>query len=243
VTLLNIMKLRPDCSLTVWGNEIIHVLQPLKLDALVANDLPRPNPKDADYNRWKFWTRMVAGWLLNQVNTPLQQKVRAHSKDLTFADEIFSTIKQLSLQNQSKFIENEVKRWESVKRENFRTPADFILAYQNQYNRLKAEDQAPTCDYALGRLLEALHGEVLKVPFLQEEVKDLGRPVDYKLFVYYCKVLVEESRNPTASNRPASGDASVEAYRDVRGRSPARGRDISYRGWRQSAKGHGPAWE
>ncbi|KAJ5441994.1 hypothetical protein N7445_005001 [Penicillium cf. griseofulvum] len=244
VTLMNIMKLRPDSSLTVWGNEIIHVLQPLKLDALVANDLARPNPGDADYNKWKFWTLTVAGWLFNQVDTSIQHKVRAHSNDLTFADEIFNTIKLLSLHNQSKFIAKEVKRWESIKRENFRTPADFILAYQNQYNRLKTEDHAPTCDYALGRLLQALHGEVLKVPFLQEEVKDLGRPVNYKLFVYYCKVLVEESRKPTVSvNRWASGNASVEAYQDLRGQSPTRGRDISYRGWRQSTKGHGPAWE
>ncbi|KAJ5360266.1 hypothetical protein N7517_009457 [Penicillium concentricum] len=244
VTLLNITKLKSESSLTVWGNEIIHVLRPLKLDALVASDLPRPHPEDPDYSKWKFWTLVVARWLFNQVDTSIQHKVKAHSNDLAFADEIFNAIKLLSLHSQSKFLANEVKRWEELKRENFSTPAEFIMAYQNQYNRLKTENHEPSCDFALGRLLQELHGEVMKVPFIQEEVKDLRRPVNYQLFVYYCKVLIDESRKPTVSAGPsASEDASVGIYGELRGRSSSHGRDISYRGWRQSTKGRGPAWE
>ncbi|KGO45655.1 hypothetical protein PEX1_011090 [Penicillium expansum] len=239
-TLLNITKLRPDSSLTVWGNEIIHVLQPFQLDALVDYDLPRPHIGDPNYNRWKFWTLVVANWLFNQVDASLQLKVKAHSNDLTFADEIFNTIRLLSLHSQSKFLAKELKRWEELKRDEFSTPADFIMAYQNQFNRLKTEGHEPSCDVALVRLLQELHGEVLKVPFIQEEIRDLERPVDYQLFVYYCKVLVAESRKPTVS---PTENTSMGIYGEARGRSQSSGRDISYRGWRQSTKGRGPAWE
>ncbi|OQD66061.1 hypothetical protein PENPOL_c005G05740 [Penicillium polonicum] len=239
-TFLDISKLTPESSLTVWGNEIIHVLRPFKLDALVNIDLPRPHPGDHNYNRWKFWTLVVANWLFNQIEAALQLKVKAHSNDLTYADEIFSTIRLLSLHNQSKFVASELKRWEEMKRDNFATPADFIMAYQNQFNRLKTEGHDPACEFALRRLLQELHGEVLKVPFIEEEVKNLGRPVDYQLFVYYCKVLVNESRKPTVSlaeYNAMGGDGGAT------GQSQSSGRDISYRGWRRSTKGHGPAWE
>ncbi|EKV14295.1 putative transposable element [Penicillium digitatum] len=239
-TLLNITKLRTDSSLSVWGNEIRHVLRPFKLDALVDYDLPRPHTGDVNYNRWKFWTLVIASWLFNQVDASLQLKVKAHSNDLTFADEIFNTIRLLSLHSQSKFLAKELKRWEEIKREEFTTPVDFIMAYQNQFNRLKTEDHEPSCDFALIRLLQELHGEVLKVPFIQEEVKNLGRPVDYQLFIYYCKVLVAESRKPSVS---ATEDLTRGVYGEARDRSQSRGRDISYRGWRQSTKGRGPAWE
>ncbi|KGO78037.1 hypothetical protein PITC_025650 [Penicillium italicum] len=240
VTLLKVTKLRSDSSLTVWGNEIIHVLRPFKLDPLVDHDLPRPHTGEINYNRWKFWTLVVASWLFNQVDISIQLKVKAHSNDLTYADEIFHTIKLLSLQSQSKLLARELKRWEEIKREDFATPVDFILAYQNQFNRLKTENHEPSSDFALGRLLQELHGEVLKVPFIQEEVNHLGRPVDYQLFVYYCKVLVAESRKPSVS---ADQDTSMGAYGEAGRQSRGRGRDISYRGWRQSTKGRGPAWE
>ncbi|CAI7626495.1 unnamed protein product [Penicillium glandicola] len=237
-TLLDITKLRPESSLTTWGNEVLHVLRPFKLDGLVDIDLARPRPGDSNYNRWKFWTLIVAGWLFNQVDASLQHRVRARSNAPTFADEVFSTIKLLSLSNQSQFLVNELKKWEEIKRATFATPADFIMAYQNQFNRLKTEHHEPAYDIALSRLLQELHGEVLKVPFIQEEVKDLGRPVDYQLFVYYCKVLVSESRKPTVSE---NDHANMGNHGDPRGRT--RGRDISYHGWRQSAKGRGPAWD
>ncbi|KAJ5196907.1 hypothetical protein N7449_007386 [Penicillium cf. viridicatum] len=239
-TLLNISKLNPESSLTVWGNEIIHVLRPFKLDALVNIDLPRPHPGDLNYNRWKFWTLVVAGWLFNQIEAALQLKVKAHSNDLTYADEIFNTIRLLSLHSHSKFVASQLKRWEEINRRNFATPADFIMAYQNQFNRLKTEGHDPSCDFAFRRLLQELHGGVLKVPFIEEEVKNLGRPVDYQLFVYYCKVLVNESRKPSISLVEYN---SMGVDGDATGQSQSSGRDVSYRGWRRSTKGHGPAWE
>ncbi|KAJ5836467.1 hypothetical protein N7447_002493 [Penicillium robsamsonii] len=218
MALLNITRLKPESSLTVWGNEILHVLRPHKLDAPVASDLPKPHQEDSDYSKWKFWTLYVAGWLFNQVDTSIQHKVKVYSNDLDFADEIFNTIKLLSLHSQSKFLANEVKRWQQLKRENFSTPAEFIMAYQNQHNRLKTEDHAPSCDFALGRLLHELHREAMKVPFIQEEVKDLGRSVDYRLFVYYCKVLVDESGRPTVSAGPSTPEASGEGiHGELRG--------------------------
>ncbi|KAJ5603076.1 hypothetical protein N7537_006032 [Penicillium hordei] len=239
-TLLNIPKLKPESSLTVWGNEIFHVLRPFKLDALVNVDLPRPHPGELNYNRWKFWTLVVAGWLFNQIEAALQLKVKAHSNDLTYADEIFNTIKLLSLHSHSKFVASELKRWEELNHRRFATPADFIMAYQNQFNRLKTEGDDPSCDFALRRLLQELHGEILKVPFIEEEVNNLGRPVDYQLFVHYCKVLVNESRKPSVSL--AEYD-TLGIDGDLADQSQSSGRDISYRGWRRSTKGHGPAWE
>lgn len=239
-TLLDISKLKPESSLTVWGNEILHVLRPFKLDALVSTDIPRPKPGDLNYKRWKYWTLVVATWLFNQIEVALQLNVKAHSNELTYADEIFSTIKLLSLHNQSKFVASELKRWEGMNRKNFATPTDFTMAYQNQFNRLKTENLAPDCEVALLRLLQELRGEVLKIPFIEEEVKNLERPVDYQLFVYYCKLLVNECRKPSIS--PAEGH-TMETGGSATGQSQSSGRDISYRGWRQSTRGHGPAWE
>ncbi|KAJ5229927.1 hypothetical protein N7489_010635 [Penicillium chrysogenum] len=238
VTLLNIQKLRPDSSLTVWGNEVLHALRPFKLDALVDSDLPKPHPRDDDYQKWKFWTLAVSRWLYNQVDASLQLKVKEHPNEVTYADEMFSTIRRLSLPNQSKFLARELRKWEEIKRGSFATAADFIMAYQNQFNRLKTENHEPSCDFALDRLLNELHGEVLKAPYIQEELKDLGRPVNYQMFVYYCKVMVNESRNPSI---PAAEASTMGGDGEGRGRS--RGRDISYRSWRQSTKGRGPAWE
>ncbi|CAG8895858.1 unnamed protein product [Penicillium egyptiacum] len=150
---------------------------------------------------------------------------------------MFSTIRRLSLYNHSKFLEREFKRLEEIKRGNFASPADSIMAYQNHSDRLKTENQAPSCEFALGRLLNKLRREILEVPFIQEEVKYLGRPVDYRLFIYYCRALVDESRKPSISAAEAS---NMGDHGEARGRSHSSGRHISYRSWRRSTKGRSP---
>lgn len=234
-TLLCITKLTPQSSTTTWGNEVIHVLRPFKLESLVNSDLPKPQPGDGDYHKWKYWTRIVASWLFHQVDVSIQRRLKENSNEITYADELFKTIKELCLFNQSEYVAREVQKWEGLKRGDYPTPADFIMAYQNQFNRLKTENHEPTCGFAIGRLLAELDGEILRVPFIREEVRDLGRPVDYQLFTYYCRVLISESRKPDTGNILPGSHAT--------GSGRGLGRDVSYRGWRESTKGKRPEWD
>ncbi|KAJ5317685.1 hypothetical protein PENANT_c004G02589 [Penicillium antarcticum] len=248
VTLLEISKLNPQSSTTRWGNEIMHVLRPFKLETLLDSSLPRPQQHHEDYRKWKYWTSIVSRWLFDQVEPSIQLKVRDHAPQLTYADEIFRSIRTISLQAHASYLAGELEKWEDLRRDQYPTAADFIMAYQNQFNRLKMESHEPTCAVALRRLLQALSSEIIRVSFIRDEVENLGREVDYQLFTYYCRILVTESRRsidrgagtPSSSSVSGRGGGSGGSRRGsgASGGSSS-GRDVSYRGWRQSLRGQG----
>ncbi|KAJ5794657.1 hypothetical protein N7457_001256 [Penicillium paradoxum] len=234
-TLLDIAKLTPQSSTTIWCTEVLHVLRPFKLESIVSSELPKPLPADINYPKWKYWTHIVAAWLFRQVDDSVKLRVKQHSNEIVYADDIFRNIKEVSLYNHAAYVAREWQKWEDLNRGDYSTAASFILAYQNQFNRLKAENHEPACDFALARLFAALEGEIMPVPFIREEVRDLGRPADYQLFTYYCRVLINESRNPVPGDAPPSSSGASSGRRLVT--------DISYRGWRASTKGKGARWD
>ncbi|CAG7925544.1 unnamed protein product [Penicillium olsonii] len=247
--LLNIKKLTSRSSTTVWTNEILNVLRPFELDALIDYDLPRPRETDQKFARWRFWTPVVARWLLDQVEEPIQQQVQSHTTHLTFADEVFRTIRTVNLGHHRLFIEREREKWQNLSRDNFDTATDFIMAYQNQFNRLKIEGEEDPCGMALCRLLNELEGEFLRASFIRSEVNGMGREVDYRMFNYYCRLLISETRE----FRDTDAGGGLDTGRG-HGRGRGRGRgtggggsgdggrgsdsgslggDVSYRNWRR----------
>ncbi|KAJ5775500.1 uncharacterized protein N7511_000511 [Penicillium nucicola] len=248
VTLLNVSELTPQSSTTRWGNEIIHVLRPFKLETLLDSSLPRPQQHHEDYRKWKYWTAVVSRWLFDQVETSIQLKVRDHVPQPTYADEVFRSIRTINLPEHASYLASELKKWEDLRRDKYSTAADFILAYQNQFNRLKMEGHEPTCAVALRGLLQALSSEIISVSFILDEVENLGRDIDYQLFTYYCRILITESRRSdgrgagTPSNSSYSGGGGGgSGSRRGSGTSggSSSGRDVSYRGWRQSLRREG----
>ncbi|CAG8388723.1 unnamed protein product [Penicillium salamii] len=146
--LLDITKLSSHSSTTVWHNEVLNVLRPFRLEGLIDPNLARPDPTDFQFGKWRFWTPVIARWLLNQLDDPIQQLA-------------------VNMGNHRLYIERELGKWQSLKRSDYSTAKDFILAYQNQYNRLKIEGEEESCGLALGCLLNELEGEFLRVTFIR----------------------------------------------------------------------------
>lgn len=242
-SLLSINKLTPQTSTTSWGNEITNVLRPFQLEALIDSNIPKPDPSNINYQRWKYWTGIVANWLLNQVDDSLQRIVKIQTPLLTYADEVFKTIKRMSERNQRSYVERELAKWQSMKRADYRTAIDFIMAYQNQFNRLKIEGEEDPCGLALGRLLHELQGEHIRIHFIREEVNDRDQEIDYQLFSYYCRLLISEFRrnrdldlgldDDDDDGSGGNGGRGSRASRSSHSGGPASGRDVTYRGWRK----------
>jgi uncharacterized membrane protein YgcG len=242
-SLISIKKLTPQSSSTIWGNEITNVLRPFQLEALIDSNIPKPDASDINFQRWKYWTGIVANWLLNQVDDSLQRIVKVQTTMLTYADEVFKTIKLLSAGNHRSYVEHELAKWQNMKRSEHQTAIDFIMAYQNQFNRLKIEGEEEPCGMALGRLLQELQGEHIRIHFIREEVNDRDRPIDYQLFNYYCRLLISEFRanrnlelglgGDNDGSGGNGGDGSGRGSRSSYSGGSASGREISYKGWRK----------
>ncbi|CAG7944425.1 unnamed protein product [Penicillium salamii] len=232
-TILNINKLNSQSSTTVWQSEVMSVLRPLKLEGLIDSDLARPEPTDSQYSKWRFWGPVIARWLLNQLEEPIQQLVKSHTPYLTYADDVYNTIKSVNLGNHRLYIERELAKWNNLKRADYTKAQDFILAYQNQYNRLKMEGEEGSCGLALARLLNELEAECIRVPFIRSEVDAMAKEVDYPLFNYYCRLLIRESREALAAGTGGGFDTGRGGGDGGQGSSSATRQEISYRAWRR----------
>ncbi|CAG8920332.1 unnamed protein product [Penicillium salamii] len=233
--LLSIHKLSSQSSTTVWKSEVLSVLRPFKLEGLIDSNLARPDPDDFQYAKWRFWTPVIARWLLSQLEEPIQQLVRSHTPYLTHADNVFDTIKAVNMGNHRLYIERELAKWVNLKRANYSKAEDFIMAYQNQYNRLKIEEEEVSCGLALARLLNELEGELWRVTFIRSEVDTMGKEVDYPLFNYYCRLLIRESRESVEGTGGGS-ETGRGGHGEGRGSSSGARQEISYRNWRRGER-------
>ncbi|CAI7577031.1 unnamed protein product [Penicillium bialowiezense] len=234
---LNITKLSPRSSTTVWCNEVMSVLRPFGLEGLIDLELPRPHESDPQFRKWRFWTPVVAHWLLNQLEDSLQAQVQAHSNRLSLADDVFRAIITVNSASHRLYIERELEKWNRLKRSDFATATDFIIAFQAQYNRLKAEDEEEPAGMALARLLDEIDGEFLRVTFIRSEVIGLDREVDYRLFSYYCRLLIEETRTFRDTDTGGGFQTGRQGGGGGAGRgggsSMFGGGEVSYRSWRR----------
>lgn len=243
IILLDIAKLTTQSSTTVWSNEAIAVLRPFELEGILNPTLSRPSPSDSRYERWRFWTPVVARWLLSQVDDSIQRLVRNHGALPALADELFQTIKTMCSNNQRAYIQRQLHNWHNLKRGNYPTAADFIMAYQNQYNRLKIEGEEEPCGMALGRLLNELEGEFVRITFIRSEVNGMDREVDYRLFSYYCRLLINETRDFRDTDTGGgfdTGRGGGGGGSSGSGAGSFNARDVSYRGWRKLTGGRQP---
>jgi transposase len=245
-SLISVRKLGPQSSTTSWVTEVMAVLRPFHLELIIDSTTPKPDAQNPNFQRWKYWTGIVAEWLLKQVDDSLQRVVKVQTPHLTYADEVFKTIKMMNAANHRSYVERELARWQNMRRVHFRTPADFIMAYQNQFNRLKIEGEEDPCGMALKRLLNELGGEHIRIHFIREEVNDRDRPVDYQLFSYYCRLLISEFRENRDLDLGLGGgdDGSGNGGRGSGGGRGSRGSrsshsgsfsggEVSYKNWRK----------
>ncbi|KAK4908566.1 hypothetical protein LTR66_017554, partial [Elasticomyces elasticus] len=237
---LQIKKLSPRSSTTVWRNEVLGVLRPLGLDGLINLELPRPHESDEQYIKWRFWTPTVARWLLNQVDDTIQSHVKAQTTEVVRADTVYQTIRMVNSGNHRLYIERELQKWHNLKRSDFGKAADFIMAFQNQYNRLKIEEEEDPAGMALGRLLNEMQGEFLRITFIRAEVEGMDREIDARLFNYYCRLLISETRDFRDTDTGGGFD-TVQQHGGGGGRGGGPGgssgsfggQEVSYRNWRR----------
>jgi hypothetical protein len=61
VSLQEIPRLRDDCvDIDEWAREVRYVLKPHRLAPLVLFMRDRPNERDADFNKWFYWSTTIA---------------------------------------------------------------------------------------------------------------------------------------------------------------------------------------
>lgn len=231
--LLSIAKLTRELSTTVWENEVLNILRPFGLEGLINPTLPRPTSSEPQFARWRFWTPVVAKWLLDQVYEPIQTAIKDHgafkynSSRLTLADEVFPAIKLLNGDNQQEYLAREVGKWQDLSRSSYYSAVDFILAYRAQYHRMRVEGIQDSCAVALGRLLNELESELMRITFIRSEVCELDREIDFRLFSYYCRLLIHEVRESEKARES-------ESTGDVAPSSSWGNQEVSYRGWRKA---------
>jgi hypothetical protein len=67
-----------------------------RIQDVVDKTLPHPAPKDRNYDRWVYWTTLVADWLFNQVEEAIRIRIEAASGGVPEeADELMAQINEV----------------------------------------------------------------------------------------------------------------------------------------------------
>lgn len=81
-----------DTDLSGWKQALACQLIPYALEWLLESDIPRPPKSHASFERWKYWSRLVASWMYNQIDVTLQNKLRDLSKMPKYADYLYDEL-------------------------------------------------------------------------------------------------------------------------------------------------------
>ncbi|KAJ5462345.1 hypothetical protein N7530_010550 [Penicillium desertorum] len=152
----------------------IQKLIPYALEWLLDSEIPRPPKSHPSYERWKYWSRLVASWIYNQIDVTLQNKLRNLSKMPKYADNLYDelmTMTQGSDRIQTAFLE--MRKFDKMKRSDYNSASEYIEEYQKQYHVLARFKAEPHPVHALSQVLQNLELEVKKVQFIREEVAGL----------------------------------------------------------------------
>lgn len=77
-----------DTEPNAWKQALVFQLTPFALEWLLDSDIPQPPKAHASYERWKYWSRLVASWMYNQVDKTLQSKLSNLSKIPKYAEQM-----------------------------------------------------------------------------------------------------------------------------------------------------------
>ena len=163
-----------DTDPSAWRQALVYQLTPFRLEWLLDSDIPRPPKTHASFERWQYWSRLVASWMYNQVDKTLQTKLRNLTQIPKYADKMcdeLMSMTQGSVRMQTASIE--LEKFDKMKRSDYNSASEYIEAYQRQYHVLARFKIALHPAHALSRVLPNLELEVKKVQFIREEVANL----------------------------------------------------------------------
>ncbi|KAJ5138857.1 uncharacterized protein N7515_003705 [Penicillium bovifimosum] len=147
-----------DADPRAWKQAIVYQLIPYAGEWLLDSDIPRPEKSHPSYERWKYWSRLIASWMYGQINAVLQSKIR-------------NLLKTPNDKLQTAFLE--MRKFDKLKRSDYNSASEYIEEYQKQYHVLARFKAAPHPAHALSQVLQNLESEVKKVNFITEEVGSL----------------------------------------------------------------------
>ncbi|QQK48375.1 putative transposable element [Penicillium digitatum] len=163
-----------DTDPSGWKQALAYQLIPYALEWLLDSNIPRPHKSHTSFGRWKYWSRLVASWMYNQIDVTLQNKLRNLSKMPKYADQLYDELMSMtqgSDRMQTAFIE--MRKFDKMKRSDYNSASEYIEEYQRQYHVLARFKAAPHPSHGLSQVLQNIELEVMKVQFIREEVASL----------------------------------------------------------------------
>ncbi|KAG0153888.1 hypothetical protein PDIDSM_1267 [Penicillium digitatum] len=158
IAMTKIQKVRTlehnDTDPSGWKQALAYQLIPYALEWLLDSNIPRPHKSHTSFGRWKYWSRLVASWMYNQIDVTLQNKLRNLSKMPKYADQLYDELMSMtqgSDRMQTAFIE--MRKFDKMKRSDYNSASEYIEEYQRHSSNIELE--------------------VMKVQFISEEVASL----------------------------------------------------------------------
>ncbi|EKV14536.1 hypothetical protein PDIG_32500 [Penicillium digitatum PHI26] len=178
IAMTKIQKVRTlehnDTDPSGWKQALAYQLIPYALEWLLDSNIPRPHKSHTSFGRWKYWSRLVASWMYNQIDVTLQNKLRNLSKMPKYADQLYDELMSMtqgSDRMQTALIE--MRKFDKMKRSDYNSASEYIEEYQRQYHVLARFKAAPHPSHGLSQVLQNIELEVMKVQFIREEVASL----------------------------------------------------------------------
>ncbi|KAG0154691.1 hypothetical protein PDIDSM_259 [Penicillium digitatum] len=220
-----------DTDPSGWKQALAYQLIPYALEWLLDSNIPRPHKSHTSFGRWKYWSRLVASWMYNQIDVTLRNKLRNLSKMPKYADQLYDeliSMTQGSDRMQTAFIE--MRKFDKMKRSDYNSASEYIEEYQRQYHVLARFKAAPQPSHGLSQVLQNIELEVMKVQFIREEVASLEpKKLTLDKVEEYWRALqaaadMEGVANATYNNNAGRGrgNGREEGLR----KQPADGKDI-----------------
>ncbi|KAJ5773339.1 hypothetical protein N7457_008235 [Penicillium paradoxum] len=188
---------RSTTSFDIWRGEVEFSLGTLCIEPVIDSTLPRPSEFDADYGRWRYWSRIVGSWLFNQVNEDLKLEIFSRPRIPREADEVYKVIlDEAERFNTLANVYHELNKFDDITRENYTTAYEYITAYRKQFNVLKRFGVAPPPAFAIARLMRNIEDEVEKVMFIRERTGafNAGDMTEDHFYKYITELAVSAKR-------------------------------------------------
>ena len=187
---------KSDTDVEDWFASLEDTLHPLRLENLLDNTISRPHYGDPFYSRWSFWSVSVGWWMRRFIDGEMETHFCLMDGVPVFADDLFCTIKSYyGRADCSSHMRQELIKWDKMKRADYDTVEDFVIACENSCIILDRFNVGPPPFMALSRVLDELKDELPKVADIEWELKDMvASDITEDSFGEYCKELIDAAR-------------------------------------------------
>lgn len=167
----------------------------LNLEDLLKEELP-PTQFEPEFKRWKYWSRMVAGWLFRQVEDDIQSAIYEQPDHPVEAFKLYKEIlKQVQGNGRNLYAIPAIIKYEKLRRNEFTSAANFITEFEKQFNALRRMKVFISPNSALVKVMHQIEGEVEKVRYIKEEIGQLTPDEITDGLHMYLKALVASAEN------------------------------------------------